>query len=316
MSCIRYSKFNITIQFIRNAAIPAFKCSTLRGGLGDVLLAEHCIAGGNCRNCSFRESCVVPGIYYHPLKIVPPSVNDGGSLGYTFECLDRRTYVNAGDQLEFSLLLYGDVIVYFSVILDALYRLGMAGIGQRKQGKFQIVQIYTQDRSLIFGNGTVNPRAVTVQDLMQDADRMRNKCGIQEAADSYDVRIRFLTPWTQKWRNDFLENFQMEAFLTSVHRRVYLLHCMEGIDFPEILDMDLSDVSLDTLEIHRADESRYSNTHESKIRLHGIEGEFVLHHVPGKLLSYIFAGAIAHIGKNTSIGFGQYEVIAVTESRI
>ena len=83
-----------------SAVIPAFKCSTFRGGIGDALLKVHCISDGDCKKCVFRESCVVHGIYYHPLKIIPDAVKDGGSLGYTFECLDRRTYINAGDLLS------------------------------------------------------------------------------------------------------------------------------------------------------------------------------------------------------------------------
>lgn len=271
----------------------------------------HCISDGDCKKCVFRESCVVHGIYYHPLKIIPDAVKDGGSLGYTFECLDRRTYINAGDQMQFSLLLYGDVIVYFPVILDALFRLGMSGIGQKKQGKFQVIKVIDQDNGLVFDNATINPKEIHVRDLSEDAEKEVSKRTSALQSEFYNIRIRFLIPWTQKWRGRFLEDFNAEAFITSAYRRVYLMHCMEGIPFPEKMNFDLTDLHEKTIELYSVDESRYSNTHENRIRLRGIRGDFILSHVPADALAYIFGGEIVHIGKNTSIGFGQYRVIDV-----
>ena len=42
--------------------------------------------------------------------------------------------------------------------------------------------------------------------------------------------------------------------------------------------------------------------------LRGIQGSFRFEELPGEYLSYLLAGELLHIGKNTSFGFGRYTV--------
>ena len=53
---------------------------------------------------------------------------------------------------------------------------------------------------------------------------------------------------------------------------------------------------------------RYSGTQDKKIALRGVKGEMKLSELPEELLRILLAGEIAHIGKNTSFGFGRYRV--------
>ena len=60
---------------------------------------------------------------YHPLKIKPEYVTNGESLGYIIECENKQTTFSRGDKLKVNIILFGNVIIYFSQILQALYML-------------------------------------------------------------------------------------------------------------------------------------------------------------------------------------------------
>ena len=46
----------------------------------------------------------------------------------------------------------------------------------------------------------------------------------------------------------------------------------------------------------------------SNCKVRGIEGFVILDKIPEEYFGYILAGEILHIGKNSSFGFGRYEV--------
>ncbi len=53
---------------------------------------------------------------------------------------------------------------------------------------------------------------------------------------------------------------------------------------------------------------RYSSTQNAKISLRGIQGYFYLDDIPEEYLLYILSGELLHIGKNSSFGFGRYQL--------
>ena len=55
-------------------------------------------------------------IFYHPLKIRPEYVTTKESLGYIIECENRQVIFDEVDSLEVIIILFGNVIIYFSQI--------------------------------------------------------------------------------------------------------------------------------------------------------------------------------------------------------
>lgn len=53
---------------------------------------------------------------------------------------------------------------------------------------------------------------------------------------------------------------------------------------------------------------RYSSTIDSIIYLKGIEGQLEIKQIKEEFLPYLFAGELSHIGKSTTMGFGQYRI--------
>ena len=68
---------------------------------------------------------------YFQFDYKPDFITTGESIGYVVECEDYKKAFEAGDTLEFNLILFGKTMVYFNQYLQALYALGQNGIRKR-----------------------------------------------------------------------------------------------------------------------------------------------------------------------------------------
>ena len=299
---IRYSKINLVFEFTEATKMPENKVSAIRGGMGEMLLEQYCLSDRSCNACKFKEDCTVPRIFYHPLKIKPEYVTNGESLGYIIECENKQTTFSRGDKLKVNIILFGNVIIYFSQILQALYMLGMKGIGKEKS-RFEIAGIFNEKRQTILEDGAINNNKIIINTLSNYIEYQLKKLN------SSDRKIlKFCTPLSQKFRGQWLNKFDGQALTEAAIRRVYLLNCMEGNDVGKIY-LESEFPYIEEQEVYHTKIDRYSNTHKSHIALHGIKGECVLGNISYESIEYLIAGQLVHIGKNTSMGFGRYVIL-------
>lgn len=127
---IRYVKLHFCIEYIENCRVPVQKASALRGGMGEMLLRANCIRNRKCEQCDFEKECIVQRTMYSKLEIQPDFMSQGDSVGYVIECEDYHSTFQAGQQMQFQLILFGKTIVYFSQFLNAFYALGQQGYGK------------------------------------------------------------------------------------------------------------------------------------------------------------------------------------------
>lgn len=296
---IRYLKLFVTIRFIEDSNLPKYKVSMIRGGIGEMLLRAYCIYDRNCEECSFQEECIVQRIYYHHLKIVPDYVQGKESLGYLYECNDYRTNFHKGDTLTFSIILFGDVVIYASTIIQAIYRLGMFGIGSGCV-PFQVDTIKNQRKEQILQDG-----CLYIDRLKPDQIQDYIKNRIQQEKEA--KKVKFLMPLTLKYERKKQREFSANALADSIYRRIYLLNCMEGIEMERRCPFrDSWKILEQKTEVVKI--PRYSNTAKECIYLEGIKGSFLIEEIEEEFLPYLYAGELVHIGKNTSMGFGQYKI--------
>ncbi len=298
---VRFLKLNFRIKFMESGELPQYKVSAIRGGIGEMLLRQNCIYERDCEACSFKDECLVQRIYYHPLKIVPEFVKDKSNMGYLYECRDFRTNIQKSDILRFSMLLLGDVIVHAPHILNAIQKFGEIGFGKNKI-KFILDKVENNGREAVFDKNVINNRMFAPQSLN---DYINSRLSRNYAK---KIQVCFMTPWTQKYKGKFIKQFDGDAFVESVYRRVYLANCMEGNEISSYYNMS-KNIEVSDQEVKHREISRFSSTHNCKIDLKGLIGKFTLSNVPKEFMPYIYAGELLHIGKNTSMGFGQYKVI-------
>ncbi len=304
---IRYIKLHFTIEYMEDSVMPKYKASSLRGGMGEMLLRANCIRDRQCEDCDFESECLIRRIMYSRMDIQPAFMSSGDRIGYVVECEDYREEFRRGDRTDFSLILFGKTICYFSQIINALYALGMNGLGKNKS-RFSIISITNSKRIPIMNGSDIDMskyEVSTVSDYITFRHRQIDSGG---GADL----LKFQSPTSIKYRQQEITEFDINAIVEAACRRIYMLDCFEGIE-SNLTSRDYQD----TLQIpevlneyhHQVSVKRYSNHKKSAMYLHGIEGELALDQITGDLLNILIAGELVHIGKNTSFGFGRYRIM-------
>ena len=304
---IRYVKLHFTIEFDGDYELPKYKASALRGGMGEMLLRANCIKDRDCDNCDFRSECIVQRIMYSKMEIQPSFMSSGDSIGYVLECEDYRNECAQGDHVDFSLILFGKTICYFSQILNAFYALGLQGLG-KDEARFHIVSV-SNSRKQAFMQG--NDITMSRYEVMRLSDYISYRRE-QIRRNPLNGCIKFQTPLTLKYRGKELNEFRTEAILEAVCRRIYMLDCFEGIE-SHLADRDYLDgipVPEIIREAHRkVTVKRFSFHKNNAVYLEGIEGLMEMKEIPEDITDILLAGELIHIGKNTSFGFGRYRLL-------
>jgi len=301
---IRYIKLHFTIEFPSDCIMPQNKASAIRGGMGEMLLRANCIRDRKCEECDFASECIVRRTMYSSYEIEPEDigVGSGDSIGYVIECENYETEFFAGDRIQFNLILFGKTIVYFNQYMQAFYALGQNGIGKEKT-RFDIVEVTNSkgDRILDGCNVYMGQYQIgTLSDYVKH--RMRYIHSLE------NITVEFKTPVTIKRNGSFIQEFDPEAILSAIKRRLYLLDCFEGIDGKEYYKSDTMIPEVLYQEHRFISVNRYSSTKDSKMALRGIKGKFVFDSIDEETLKLLLATEIMHVGKNTSFGFGRVRV--------
>lgn len=308
---IRYIKLHFTLVIMEDGRLPKSKTSALRGGMGHALLTTNCIRDEKCEVCDFSEDCLVQRMMYPEMKIRPEFMKTKDSEGFVFECEDTREYFEAGDELEFNLMLIGRTIVYFNQYLQAFYYFGMQGMGA-EHVRFQIAKVSnTLGETLVEGSSVYKERLTIMH--VSDYVRYRFSSGeIKRMLDADRCRMVFQSPLSLKFQGKMQEDFRPDALFAAIERRVYILNCYEGLSEEGENIERPAEEHLPIVEKEKAwpvKMKRYSGTQNSKVTFSGIRGWCDLRGLDESMLQLLLAGELLHIGKNTSFGFGKYTLV-------
>lgn len=303
---VRFVKLHFTIAFSESSTLPKDKVSALRGGMGEMLLSMNCVRDRNCGVCDFEPECIVQRTLYSKFEKTPEFVTTDNSIGYILECENYKEYFKQGETLDFNLILFGKTIVNFYQFIQAFQAMGeQVGIG-KYQAKFQILKIRNIEGQPVLQDGLMCMDKFVIHSLYDYIMFRKYKMAMRKT----ENKIVFHTPLTLKSNHEYLQEFQMEAVINAVKRRIYMLDCYEGIVDGSIYACESSEI----LEILHQDcrimsISRYSSRKNQKMILRGIKGYVLLPKIPPDLMDLLLAGELIHIGKNTSFGFGRYRII-------
>lgn len=300
---IRYAKLNFTVHFIEDTDLVREKASAIRGGIGEMLLRAHCIGNRDCESCGFEEECLVQRILYSKFEHVPQFMQTGNSAGYVICCTDKRRLFCAGDLLEFSVTLFGKTIVYFCEILNAVYALGVSGLGKNRS-RFEIHSVRNLYGEEILDGCSVRMEKYRWQTLGEYVSWKKRRFPEGRKPQT----MKFYSPAALKYRGEFVRELSADALAEALWRRLYILsqfeglslpeHCPSGEDFPDILRQQMFPVEIPRRSLRRG----------QFMKLRGMIGEARLDAIPEFWLDLLLAGEVAHIGKNTSFGFGGYKM--------
>lgn len=299
--CIRqlFSKLYITVELEENCCIYENKTSAIRGGMGQMLLLQHCLNDSkHCENCELEEQCIPRGIMYAKYKKKPDFVTSGESMGYTLSCLNRKPNFQAGETFTFTLTLFGNTVVYFNPVINALAAFGQTGFG-KEHIPFSIVRIQNRKKQDILENGAIIKSRVLIE-CLEDYVQERMRYPVEG-------KLSFLSPVAIKHQGEFLKKFDIQAIMNATARRIYMLNCFEGLEC-EMPKIDCEEIEIGKSRVYHNQVKRYSTAKQNKVELDGISGEVYLEGLTEEMKKILFAGEITQIGKNTRFGFGVYRL--------
>ena len=296
---VKYIKLHFSIKMTEDTVLPVQKASALRGGMGEMLLRINCIRDRNCESCEFELECIVRRVMYSKMRIQPAFMSSGDSVGYVVNCENYEENFRAGDTLDFDILLFGRMAVYFGQILQAFQYLGYSGLGKNKS-HFEIVEVTNSKRERIMDGNDIYMARINLMSIGDYVAYRKKDAGKTE-------KLVFHTPLALKEQGEYLKEFDISAIVRAIERRLYMLNCYEGIETER---KDYSEYYPDQTAQRSKNFSvrRYSNRHDQKIRLDGICGDVTIENVEEEIQELLLAGELIHIGKNTSFGFGRYSV--------
>lgn len=304
---VRFVKLHFTAAFCEDSILPRDKVSAIRGGMGEMLLRMNCVRDRQCGTCDFDRECTVQKILYSPFDRKPDFVTTDGGVGYVLECENYQEYFKAGEKLDFYLILFGKTIVHFYQLYQAISMLGeQEGLG-KYHARYHIIGIKNMEGMLISDGKTVDMDRYVVH-MLYDYIMFHN-LRYGTFTGKKDALLIFDSPLALKYQGELLTEFQMEAILTSIRRRVYILDCFEGIESDNFYQTENSSIpKILRQEYHQASVSRYSMRKNKKMILQGIRGSVLLTEITEDVWMLLLIGELIHIGKYTSFGFGRFHL--------
>lgn len=299
---IRYVKLHFEIELLYDSLLSVYKPFALRGGMVQMLMAKYCMSDQECDYCAFASECLVTRIKYSDFEIKPYFIKEKGNCGYIIECEDYRTRFSAGNELHFSVVLFGKTIVHFQHILDAFIDLGKEGLGTNKV-LFEVKRVTNSLRQEIYRDGNLNRdkyNVLTVEDYV-NYRLSRKVCH----------RVYFQTPAKFVVRKKLIEEFDPAVLFKSIARRLYILNSFEGNDieqiYSEVDGIDPPAVINQCAWIQR--NARYSTRQKQRYVLTGIKGYIDFGQLSEAQYILLLAGELIHVGKETAFGYGKYSMV-------
>lgn len=318
---MRLEKYRFEIELLDDGKLPAYKGSLFRGVLGNSLKKSVCInRTEKCIECPVIFDCLYTKIF-EPNDLMDniKGKQHAKSRGFLFsEIIDDRKIYKTGDRIYFDLLLIGQFTAYFSLFLLAFNEIEKIGLGKERL-KYKVTRVWKidlmyQEKVLVFENNQLQNNLIAkYEDVVQRL--------INESPNKVQEYLFSFKTWTRlQYQGHLTKNIDFELLLRAVLRRLEILISFNSeYDLPEnFYNNEIKDQLIrlskevvlvkDTLRWE--DWKRFSRREKQVIMLGGFQGDI---RFKGDQLErfypYLKIGEWMHIGKNTTFGLGQYDLM-------
>lgn len=315
------TRLTITLAATQTVAWPHYAGSTLRGAFGRALRKAACITGqAKCTGCHLRQSCAY-GVVFDPVasaQPLHPSFRDGLPLYLVQPPALGACQLQAGQTQSFDLLLLHGTEAHHSLIQHTLHSAVEKELFA--PGMFKLTGTQTSQTALL-----PTSSATTAQhNQTQQAEPTHNQ-----------ISLRWLTPLRlQHQGKPIFKPQQLDApgLVRALLRRQMQWQQITGqkpetpappgttpnstpgvpVELKPQPTMDAAQAcTLDTRQLHWHDLHRQSGTQKQKLPLGGLLGSATLTgptNALTALLPLLQMGEQLHIGKETVMGLGRYQI--------
>ncbi|HOT75839.1 MAG TPA: CRISPR system precrRNA processing endoribonuclease RAMP protein Cas6 [Candidatus Wallbacteria bacterium] len=316
---IEYTKFLFEIEAGERIRLNPFFENTLRGMIGAQL---HKLCCSNtlekCASCPDMHGCLYSYLYNTPAKADSDYLSKYNALPhpYVFYFPRNRLIFEKGDTIIFYLTLFGRALNYLSYYVHAVSNLCKAGIGRNRAPlKLKCVEavysetlrekIYTVEEPFLnsFKRLTLDLESALIPVMLKTQD--------SETAKNKDIKLNFNTAFRIKENEKLVSEIEFSTIIKNLLRRfsnIAHFHCGQNanIDFKTIIAKAAVVAALKK-DVNWIEYERFSARQNAKMKIGGIIGDITFKSAEA-WKDLLKIGETIHIGKNTSFGFGNYNI--------
>jgi hypothetical protein len=282
MNCLHFIKLEFETVAIRNFIPQGYTGNKLRGAIGSAMNKLFCDEEKvHCENC---DNLCIYGKVFKPISYSEEFTTAPAPFVIEMSEFDKEG-IKKGDILSFSISIFGDRVVYWQDLMEAvLYSFSQGD--KIFNASFRIMKVISKlENKVIWENGNIvdYPDAVAWSD-----EELQSICGYD--FDSLKIRIKFISPLLLK--NEPTKDWGFSEFIEAVfYRTGSIIDLYEDDRFYVLYGLLYRKPYIKT-EIISLKDNKLELTLEGDLR---------------KYLVYIDIGSHLHIGKKATYGFGQYE---------
>jgi hypothetical protein len=279
---LRFLKLQVTLQTTRNYTPIGYIGKKIRGALGNAMFTLFCVHPiPNCRGCKNQKSCVYGALFKNPEKSAefptfpaPYVIDAPYSSG--------KTIMKTGESLIFSITIFGEPVRWWQHVVLAIREMF-----ENKKNQFNLafhlkeIRSEIEDLLIYDGNNFVgDPMAALWDDKGANAD-----------INPFRLEIKFCSPLILKNARKIEPDFGW--FIDAVFYRIAcMVDIYEEREFFVPYGLLFRKPKVQTCLIDGFGD------------LQGINFEGNL----SRYLPYIEIGAHLHIGKQSTYGYGKYQI--------
>ncbi|MEA3403420.1 MAG: CRISPR system precrRNA processing endoribonuclease RAMP protein Cas6 [Armatimonadota bacterium] len=308
---IEVSRVLFSLECREPGQLPAYKGSMLRGatmrGVRELACAFPDLA---CSQCRLRTSCVYSHIFETPIEVMRQDF-DGSHAPhpYVFEPpLDGKQDYIPGDPLDFSLLLVGDTVQKLPFLVCAVEQFERYGLGGSRLS-FRLRSVSDEQGGSLLEStqgDVLPPRPLDLNSRLKDL----------LAGDA--LGMRFVTPLRIQHQGSIARNLDFGLLIRNLLRRISLLASAYGqpaedYDYGSAIER-ASRAEVTASDLRWVDLQRYSNRQGRRMDYGGLVGTMIVDDHWREFAELLVLGEAVHVGKNTSFGLGQYQLLTGEEA--
>ncbi len=310
-----FGSYRFHCRFESEAQLPPYKGSTLRGVFGNALKeAVGCRqTRTDCRACADKNNCLYVLVFETQLNDHLPRSKHTPEPPHPFVIeppLDTATHYQAGQSLDFGLMLFGEVNHSLPYFIYAFERMGRAGIGRKTNGAggtYRLCEVSMAEIRIFDGH------TQTFQATPQPKTLNITPCAPGEKAFE-TLAVTLETPLRLKFNNKLHPELPFHVLVRALLRRASSLLGVYGggepsLDYPALV-RQAEQVCMAENHLRWIDWRRYSFRQNDEMFLGGMLGSVTYRDVPADFLPLLEFGALTHIGKQTAFGLGKIELAA------
>lgn len=307
----------LTLRLLEDATLPEYKGAMLRGGFGYAFQRASCPAPcwGHSHACAIAGPCAYRQVFETPRPPDVARLRDLRDIPRPFVIVppsDTRTRYEAGEALEFGLVLIGHGIEYLPYFLYGFERLSSMGLGRlyarSKLERVEMLLAWNPEGQLIYQDGRTLLAAEPLP--LIDTTMVQARAALLPS----DLRLTLRTPLRLKAHGSILKRLDAPALTHAICWRLSALAAFHSkhpwyADYHRYVDAARY-VRIESEQVRWLDLLRTSTRGSAPQTMPqgGIIGSAILRGTSAELRALFLLGSLVHVGKACTFGHGGYHI--------